>query len=210
MGEARGGPTTGSEPASSCRFNSLADLLSVPGLNRNTVRQLVDHVTLTPGNELAGRLNVNTASLQALEAVPNVTEEIAQQIIERRESEGDFQSLGDLIDVSVEAFRALADRAGRSRRVPRRHPRGRIPGGHLRPLGWARGPRRRRCEPTTGIAPFGRLVDQVLAEEPYRSGERRHNGEKREHEEARHDSSVPGSTTAALPRASSTSAPLPV
>jgi len=29
-----------------------------------------------------------------------------------------------------------------------------------------------RCEPTTGIEPFGRLVTQVLAEEPYRSGER--------------------------------------
>src|SRR5262249_21213010 len=29
-----------------------------------------------------------------------------------------------------------------------------------------------RCEPTTGIVPFGRLVDQVLAEEPYRSGAR--------------------------------------
>jgi hypothetical protein len=29
-----------------------------------------------------------------------------------------------------------------------------------------------RCEPKTGIAPFGRLVTQVLAEEPYRSGER--------------------------------------
>jgi hypothetical protein len=29
-----------------------------------------------------------------------------------------------------------------------------------------------RCEPTTGIVPCGRLVDQVLAEEPYRSGER--------------------------------------
>jgi hypothetical protein len=29
-----------------------------------------------------------------------------------------------------------------------------------------------RCEPTTGIAPFGRLVKQVLAEEPYRSGQR--------------------------------------
>ena len=28
------------------------------------------------------------------------------------------------------------------------------------------------CEPTTGIAPFGRLVNQVLKEEPYRSGER--------------------------------------
>jgi DDE superfamily endonuclease len=29
-----------------------------------------------------------------------------------------------------------------------------------------------RCEPTTGIEPFGRLVTQVLAKEPYRSGER--------------------------------------
>ena len=29
-----------------------------------------------------------------------------------------------------------------------------------------------RCEPRTGIEPFGRLVNQVLCEEPYRSGER--------------------------------------
>ena len=29
-----------------------------------------------------------------------------------------------------------------------------------------------RCEPKTGIVPFGRLVDQVLALEPYRSAER--------------------------------------
>jgi DDE superfamily endonuclease len=29
-----------------------------------------------------------------------------------------------------------------------------------------------RCEPTTGIEPFGRLIHQVLAEKPYRSGER--------------------------------------
>jgi hypothetical protein len=29
-----------------------------------------------------------------------------------------------------------------------------------------------RCEPTTGIEPFGRLVDQVLAQEPYHSAER--------------------------------------
>jgi hypothetical protein len=35
-----------------------------------------------------------------------------------------------------------------------------------------RGYVRGRCEPTTGIEPFGRLVHQVLAEEPYRSGTR--------------------------------------
>jgi len=34
--------------------------------------------------------------------------------------------------------------------------------------GWVMG----RCEAKTGIGPFGRLVEQVLAEEPYRSAER--------------------------------------
>jgi hypothetical protein len=29
-----------------------------------------------------------------------------------------------------------------------------------------------RCEPTTGIEPFGRLVDQVMTSEPYASAER--------------------------------------
>jgi len=29
-----------------------------------------------------------------------------------------------------------------------------------------------RCEPTTGLEPFGRLVHQVLSQEPYQSGER--------------------------------------
>ena len=29
-----------------------------------------------------------------------------------------------------------------------------------------------RCEPTTGIAPFGRLVEQVLSQKPYRSAKR--------------------------------------
>jgi hypothetical protein len=29
-----------------------------------------------------------------------------------------------------------------------------------------------RCEPTTGIEPFGRLVDQVLAQAPYHAAER--------------------------------------
>src|SRR5207237_8497878 len=29
-----------------------------------------------------------------------------------------------------------------------------------------------RCEPTTGIEPFGRLVQMVMAQEPYRSAKR--------------------------------------
>ncbi|MEE9544488.1 MAG: hypothetical protein V3V55_02685 [Rhodospirillales bacterium] len=29
-----------------------------------------------------------------------------------------------------------------------------------------------RCEPTTGIVPFQRLVDQVMSQDPYRSARR--------------------------------------
>jgi competence ComEA-like helix-hairpin-helix protein len=93
------------------RFTSLADLLSVPGLGRGVARQLVDRVTLDPGERLMGRLNVNTASVEALLTIPNVTEEMAEQIVERRETEGDFQTLGDLMDLNLEAFRALVDHA---------------------------------------------------------------------------------------------------
>jgi competence ComEA-like helix-hairpin-helix protein len=93
------------------RFTSLADLLSVTGVGEQAVRSLVDHVTLTPGDRLMGRLNVNTASLAALETLPDVTEEMAQQIVERRETEGEFETLGDLLDLGQETFRALVDHA---------------------------------------------------------------------------------------------------
>jgi hypothetical protein len=48
-------------------------------------------------------------------------------------------------------------------------------GGALQYLaGWdvRRGDVMGRCEPHTGIEPFGRLVDQVMHQEPYRSGKR--------------------------------------
>jgi DNA uptake protein ComE-like DNA-binding protein len=93
------------------RFTSLADLLSAPGLGQGVVRSLVDRVTLEPGERLMGRLNLNTASVEALQTVPDVTEEMAEQIVERRETEGEFQTLGDLLDMDQAAFRALADHA---------------------------------------------------------------------------------------------------
>jgi hypothetical protein len=48
-------------------------------------------------------------------------------------------------------------------------------GGALQYLaGWdvRRGRVMGRCEPTTGIEPFGRLVDQIMRTEPYRSADR--------------------------------------
>jgi hypothetical protein len=80
-------------------------------VGEQAARSLVDHVTLTPGDRLMGRLNVNTASLAALETLPDVTEEMAQQIVDRRETEGEFKTLGDLLDLGQETFRALVDHA---------------------------------------------------------------------------------------------------
>ncbi len=66
-------------------------------------------MTLTPGDRLMGRVNLNTAPAAVLESLPDVTTDMADRIIERRESEGDFQTVGDLLELDQETFRALAD-----------------------------------------------------------------------------------------------------
>ena len=66
---------------------------------------------------------------------------------------------------------ALPPAPGRHRRVEFEYERG----GALQYLaGWdvRRGYVSGRCEPTTGIEPFARLVDQLMAQEPYCSAER--------------------------------------
>lgn len=75
------------------------------------------------------------------------------------------------IQARIRCHPALAPGPGRPTRVEHEYERG----GALQYLAaWdvRRGYVMGRCEPTTGIDPFGRLVNQVLAQEPYRSAER--------------------------------------
>jgi DDE superfamily endonuclease len=75
------------------------------------------------------------------------------------------------IQARIRCHPALPQAPGRSTRIENEYERG----GALQYLAaWdvRRGYVRGRCEPTTGIEPFGRLVHQVLAQEPYRSGKR--------------------------------------
>jgi DDE superfamily endonuclease len=75
------------------------------------------------------------------------------------------------IQARIRCHPALPPAPGRSARVENEYERG----GALQYLAaWdvRRGYVMGRCEPTTGIEPFGRLVHQVLAQEPYRSGKR--------------------------------------
>jgi DDE superfamily endonuclease len=75
------------------------------------------------------------------------------------------------IQARIRCHASLSPAPGRPRRVEHEYDRG----GALQYLAaWdvQRGYVMGRCEPQTGIAPFGRLVTQVMEQEPYRSAER--------------------------------------
>jgi hypothetical protein len=75
------------------------------------------------------------------------------------------------IQARIRCHSALSPAPGRSARIEHEYERG----GALQYLAaWdvRRGYVMGRCEPKTGIEPFGRLVNQVLSEGPYRSSER--------------------------------------
>jgi hypothetical protein len=75
------------------------------------------------------------------------------------------------IQARIRCHPALPPAPGRPARIEHEYERG----GALQYLAaWdvRRGYVMGRCEPTTGIEPFGRLVHQVLAQEPYHSAER--------------------------------------
>ena len=75
------------------------------------------------------------------------------------------------IQARIRCHPSLSPAPGRERRVEHEYARG----GALQYLAaWdvQRGYVMGRCEPQTGIAPFGRLVTQVMQQEPYRSANR--------------------------------------
>ena len=75
------------------------------------------------------------------------------------------------IQARVRCHPSLGPAAGRDRRVEHEYDRG---GALAYLVAWDvhRAKVMGRCEPTTGIAPFGRLVDQVMTAEPYASARR--------------------------------------
>lgn len=63
-------------------------------------QRIVDELTLTDERVVAGRINVNTASMTVLMTLPEINEELASAIIRNREGfGGGYQSIGDLFNV---------------------------------------------------------------------------------------------------------------
>jgi len=87
-------------------------------VNKITLDWLADHLdelTVSDEPRLPGRINVNTAAREVLLTLPRMTEEIAESIINRRESaDGAIESVGDLFRngmVKEDVFKALAESA---------------------------------------------------------------------------------------------------
>jgi len=101
------------------QFQSIADLLDVTaaqnqggrrsqGGNGSTGSRVIspdlftdiaDDVTISSDAALAGVINLNTAGLEVLICLPGMDRELAQAIIAQRQSNGFFDSLGDLLKV---------------------------------------------------------------------------------------------------------------
>jgi competence protein ComEA len=104
-------------------FRTLADLDSVPGIGPAALAAIAPFVTLAPapasegrgasasatdrpaaastaagmdGVDGAGRVNVNTATAEALQTLPGIGPALAARIVAHRESHGPFRSVDDL------------------------------------------------------------------------------------------------------------------
>lgn len=118
------------------QLNSLADLLEVKAVQRNSsdgssrssgngsptgpnlidrelFRQIADHLTVNENTTLPGAININTASEEVLATLPGIEPELATAIVAHRSSNGFFQSVGHLFDVdgmTDSIFKQFVDR----------------------------------------------------------------------------------------------------
>jgi len=96
------------------QFKSVADLLDVTaasgqGRNRNgggakvispdVFTDIADEVTISSDGTQPGAINLNTASQEVLICLPGVSRELAHAIIAQRQSNGFFNSLGEVLKV---------------------------------------------------------------------------------------------------------------
>jgi competence ComEA-like helix-hairpin-helix protein len=97
---------------SSRPFQSVADLLDVQGLSREKVAQLFDKATVTSDTVRKGLVNLNTAPVEVLAALPGMDEAAAQAIVDYRTNQSPFAGVGQLLEVdgiTTTAFKRVAN-----------------------------------------------------------------------------------------------------
>jgi competence ComEA-like helix-hairpin-helix protein len=82
-------------------------------IDENLLMDIADDLTVDSGSDLAGVVNINSAGLEVLAALPGLSRELAQAIIAFRQSSGFFPNVAWLLKVpgfTRETFKQIAPR----------------------------------------------------------------------------------------------------
>ena len=83
------------------QFALLSQVLTVPGVGANqaVLRSILDRMTTSAAIRVEGHLNINTATAEVLSTLPGITQDIANQIVDSRPTNG-YQLLSEILTVS--------------------------------------------------------------------------------------------------------------
>lgn len=90
-------------------FTQMAQVLQTPGLTNQNAQQLMDNFTVNTEAVDTGKININTASVEVLRTIPNLTEDVVQSILTRQGSFGSIGELATLNGVNILVLQSLAD-----------------------------------------------------------------------------------------------------
>ncbi len=94
------------------RFARLSQVLAVNGVagNQQNIRNVLDRMTISASTRIEGLININTTQAETLSYLPGVTEDIANQIVDSRPTDG-YRQLSDVMSVSGDSafLAAVAD-----------------------------------------------------------------------------------------------------
>jgi DNA uptake protein ComE-like DNA-binding protein len=82
-------------------------------ISQDLLINIADDITLEQGGELAGVVNINTASLEVLTCLPGMSKELAQRVISHRQGNGFFSNIAGILKVqgmTTDIFKQLAPR----------------------------------------------------------------------------------------------------
>lgn len=91
-------------------FKTIGEVWMVPGVTREKIKELADLIAVTDAKKVPGLININAASSEVLMTIPGMNDELAEAILARREEEP-FQTVGDILDISLidrDAFVAMS------------------------------------------------------------------------------------------------------
>lgn len=101
------------------KFSSVADLLDVPiggggdekAFDKDELKAIYNYLTVLDEERIPGLVNINTAPVEVIRTIPDMTDEMASAIIEARYVAGGFTTLAELLDiekVETEDFKKIA------------------------------------------------------------------------------------------------------